>query len=50
MKHYIQKFNTPEDGDKFEINDIPWMCTVESTGQNLVCNEINKKTINEDDV
>ena len=46
MKHYIQIFETPSAGDNYKIKDIPFMCSVESTGQNLVCNEEDKRLIN----
>lgn len=38
MKEYIKLFQTPTSGDGYKINDIPFISTVESTSQNLVCN------------
>ena len=46
MKEYIKYFATPEDGHEYEIKDIPWICSVGSTGQNLVCNVPGKQTFN----
>lgn len=46
MKEYIKKFATPDAADGYVIEDIPWMATVVSTGQNLVCNVENKTCTN----
>ena len=47
MKKYIKKFETAEAGDNYSITDIPFMTSVETSGQNLVCNETGKKLVNE---
>ena len=48
MKEYIKKFESPASvGDKYLIADIPFMTSVETTGQNLVCNQSGKKLVNE---
>ena len=47
MKEYIKKFETAEAGDNYSIADIPFMTSVETSGQNLVCNETGKKLVNE---
>ncbi len=46
MKEYIKKFETAEAGDNYSIESIPFMTSVETTGQNLVCNESGKKLVN----
>ena len=47
MKEYIKKFESPASvGDKYLIEDIPFMTSVEKTGQNLVCNQTGKKLVN----
>ena len=47
MKEYIKKFVNPSVGDNYSITDIPFMTSVETSGQNLVCNETGKKLVNE---
>ena len=47
MREYIKKFETAEAGDNYSITDIPFMTSVETSGQNLVCNETGKKLVNE---
>lgn len=47
MKEYIKKFETAEAGDNYSIADIPFMTSVETSGQNLVCNQSGKKLVNE---
>ena len=47
MKKYIKKFETAEAGDNYSIASIPFMTSVETTGQNLVCNQPGKKLVNE---
>ena len=47
MKEYIKKFETAEAGDNYSIANIPFMTSVETTGQNLVCNQSGKKLVNE---
>ena len=47
MKKYIKKFETAEAGDNYSITDIPFMTSVETSGQNFVCNETGKKLVNE---
>ena len=46
MKEYIKKFASPSVGDNYSITDIPFMTSVETSGQNLVCNETGKKLVN----
>ena len=46
MKEYIKKFANPSLGDNYSIASIPFMTSVETTGQNLVCNESGKKLVN----
>ena len=46
MREYIKKFASPSVGDKYLIADIPFMTSVETTGQNLVCNQTGKKLVN----
>ncbi len=43
MKEYLKIFATPTDADGYEIFDIPFIATIKSTGQNLHCNQENKK-------
>lgn len=46
MKEYIKKFANPASvGDNYSIASIPFMTSVETTGQNLVCNETGKKLV-----
>ena len=47
MKEYIKKFETAEAGDNYSIANIPFMTSVETSGQNLVCNQSGKKLVNE---
>lgn len=46
MKEYIKKFASPSVGDNYLIASIPFMTSVETTGQNLVCNQTGKKLVN----
>ena len=46
MKEYIKKFVNPSVGDNYSIESIPFMTSVETTGQNLVCNQPGKKLVN----
>ena len=46
MKEYIKKFENPSVGDNYSIESIPFMTSVETTGQNLVCNQPGKKLVN----
>ena len=36
MREYIKKFETAEAGDNYSIANIPFMTSVETSGQNLV--------------
>ena len=46
MREFIKKFASPSVGDNYSIASIPFMTSVETTGQNLVCNETGKKLVN----
>ncbi len=46
MKEYIKKFANASDGDNYLIENIPFMTSVEASGQNLVCNQSGKKLVN----
>lgn len=45
MREYIKKFDTPSLADGYSINDIPFIATIASTGQNLYCNEEDKMIV-----
>lgn len=49
-KEYIKLFDTPEDGDGYEIIDIPFSALVKSTGQEFVYNEEDGKLVNDNGV
>ena len=46
MREFIKKFASPSVGDNYSIASIPFMTSVETTGQNLVCNQPGKKLVN----
>lgn len=49
-KDYVSYFESPNDADEHKINDIPFIAAVQETGQNVVCNENDKKLIDNDGV
>ena len=49
MKEYIKKFANASTGDNYSIAYIPFITSVETSGQNLVCNKTGKHLKNDND-